>query len=49
MAVICIIKIFTGELSGILLYTTLAGGIVLLLMAVADGMSGHFEPLNKEK
>ena len=47
MIFILIIKIFTGDLTGILLWTSLAGGVIWISSFVADMKTGHFDPLQK--
>jgi hypothetical protein len=49
MAVVCLIGIISGDLSGAVLWTTIAGGAFILLMAVADSAAGHFAPLQHKK
>lgn len=47
MVFILIVKIFTGDLTGVLLWTTLAGGAIWITSFIADMKTGHFEPLEK--
>lgn len=47
MAVICFIKMVSGQLTGILMWTYLFGGALIMLMAIADYKAGHFEGLKK--
>lgn len=47
MGVVCLIKIFSGDLTGLVLITTLVGGAIIGLMAILDWKTGHFDPLVK--
>ncbi len=43
MSVICLINIISGELNGLLLYSTLIGGLSYIVTIMADIKSGHFK------
>lgn len=47
MAAVCFIKIFSGELFGLPLLTTLGGGIIIVIMAFLDWQAGHFDSLQR--
>lgn len=47
MIFILILKIFTGDLTGILLWTALAGGAIWIASFIADMKTGHFDPLQQ--
>lgn len=48
MAIMCIYEITTGKITGIILWTTLAGGLIWALSCVADILAGHFDALKKD-
>ena len=47
MAVICLINMISGKVSGLLFWTTLSGGIAYIITFICDIKSGHFNPLEK--
>jgi hypothetical protein len=49
MGVVCLIKAFTGELTGLVLISAIGGGIIIVIMAILDWKTGHFDPLIKIK
>jgi hypothetical protein len=47
MAIVCVIGMINGQIQGLLLWTTLAGGGIWIISAMMDALTGHFDPLKK--
>ncbi len=45
MALICLINMVGGDMKGVVLWTTLAGGIFYIATVIADIKTGHFDQL----
>jgi len=49
MGIVCLIKAFTGDLTGLALVMSVSGGVIISAMAVLDRKTGHFDPLARIK
>lgn len=47
MAVICVIEVILGSLTGVVLITTLTGGVIWIITFILDVKTGHFDQLKK--
>ena len=48
MAMMCIYGMATRKITGIIFWTTLAGGLIWTISAIADLLTGHFDAFKKD-
>ncbi len=49
MSILCLINIFSGEIRGVLLWTTLSGGFIYIITIIVDIKLGHFDSIKNYK